>query len=463
MAISGEESPVTRNPPSGIHARKKRCGHPLGSMHKQHHSHAPRISRADVTPELEQSSICESPPKASAKRSKNKRSDTNHKVDKAHAKRAKQDASFDDLLDVSSRSGTSEGEEEDIPNVVRDRAAQRNNRHLRNERLKRTLFVGNLPPGLKKTELRRLFDTVIKQDSASVQSNCRVESVRFRGVVPVTGGTGKLARKRAVIQGEFSAGVSQNMIAYVVLTSTAGIPAGLSLNGHWLQTKPISTDTPTDYQSSGKHIRVDRALRQRPVEQFKQSVFLGNLPFDVQEEEVRTAMSKFGPIANVRLIRDKETGAVKGFGFVQYTDPAAISLAIRSSESVSIRGRPIRVQEWKADTKSGRAEWKPKPPKAVLLHSSPRNPIKRTSEKHSADADSSGKKRKLLQRLRHAGQVKGVTLPSNLRGEQRERYLQKRLIKKRKRQVRRQQQQAQSKPVSVKKSGKVTKKTRIDK
>ncbi|TGZ70589.1 hypothetical protein CRM22_003121 [Opisthorchis felineus] len=462
MAIPGEESPVTRNSPSRIHTKKKRCGYPLGSMHKQHHSHAPRTSGADDTPELQHSSICESLPKASAKRSKNKRSDTNNKVDETSAKRAKKGASFDDLLDVFSRSGTSDGEE-DIPNAVRDRSAQRSNRHLRNERLKRTLFVGNLPPGLKKTELRKLFDSVIKQDSASLQSNCRVESVRFRGVVPVTGGTGKLARKRAVIQGEFSAGVSQNMIAYVVLTSTAGVSAGLSLNGHWLQTKPISTDTPTDYQSSGKHIRVDRALRHRPLEQFKQSVFLGNLPFDVQEEEVRSAMSKFGPIANVRLIRDKETGAVKGFGFVQYTDPAAISLAIRSSESVSVRGRPIRIQEWKAATKSGRAEWKPKPPKAVLLHSSPRNPIKSTSEKHSVDADSGGKKRKLLQRLRHAGQVKGVTLPSNLRGEQRERYLQKRLIKKRKRQIRRQQQQAQSKPVTVKASGKVTKKTRTDK
>ncbi|KAG5451597.1 RNA-binding protein 34 [Clonorchis sinensis] len=459
MAISGEESPIPRYPPSGIHVRKKRCG----SMHKQHHSHVLRISGADGIPELRHSSICESPSTASAKRSKNKEGDTNHKVDKTFAKRAKRDASFDDLLDVSSRSGTSDGEEEDIPNAVRDRSAQRSNRHLRNEHLKRTLFVGNLPPGLKKTELRKLFDSVIKQDSASVQSNCRVESVRFRGVVPVTGGTGKLARKRAVIQGEFSAGVSQNMIAYVVLTSTAGIPAGLSLNGHWLQTKPISTDTPTDYQSSGKHIRVDRALRHRPVEQFKQSVFLGNLPFDVQEEEVRSAMSKFGPIANVRLIRDKETGAVKGFGFVQYTDPAAISLAIRSSESVSVRGRPIRIQEWKAAAKSGRAEWKPKLPKTVLLHSSPKNPIKSTSEKHSVDADSSGKKRKLLQKLRHAGQVKGVTLPSNLRGEQRERYLQKRLIKKRKRQIRRQQQQAQSKPVTVKTSGKVSKKTRTDK
>lgn len=51
--------------------------------------------------------------------------------------------------------------------------------------------------------MEALFNNVMKNNNIS-SSDCRVESVRFRGVIPVTGGTSRLARKRAAITGESS-------------------------------------------------------------------------------------------------------------------------------------------------------------------------------------------------------------------------------------------------------------------
>lgn len=45
---------------------------------------------------------------------------------------------------------------------------------------------------------------------------------------------------------------------------------------------------------------------------------MGNLPFVVSEEEVRTHFSKFGTIQNVRLVRDPKTFIGKGIGFVMF-------------------------------------------------------------------------------------------------------------------------------------------------
>jgi nucleolar protein 12 len=48
-------------------------------------------------------------------------------------------------------------------------------------------------------------------------------------------------------------------------------------------------------------------------------VFVGNLPFDVQDEELYTHFERCGEIEFVRIVRDKKTNIGKGFGYVQFT------------------------------------------------------------------------------------------------------------------------------------------------
>ena len=50
----------------------------------------------------------------------------------------------------------------------------------------------------------------------------------------------------------------------------------------------------------------------------KRSVFVGNLPFDVQDEDLYTHFARCGDIEFVRVVRDKKTNIGKGFGYVQF-------------------------------------------------------------------------------------------------------------------------------------------------
>ncbi|VDO54129.1 unnamed protein product [Schistosoma margrebowiei] len=245
------------------------------------------------------------------------------------------------------------------------RSLQRQNRRLLNERLSRTIFVGNLPLNITKKRVEALFNNVLKNNKIS-SSDCRVESVRFRGVIPVTGGTSRLARKRAAITGE-SSGVSKFRMGYVVLTTKIGVPIVLSLDGCCLNSdgfivnpeesinvigdKTESTNNGSNNNNTNDvyHIRVDKATDNNDKTHCKldNSVFVGNLPFDCNEEEIYSTLSTLGSIKSVRLIRDSQTGAVRGFGYVAYNDPSIIPLAIRSSNTLSIRGRQIRIMECK--------------------------------------------------------------------------------------------------------------------
>ncbi|KAM3178469.1 hypothetical protein ACTXT7_002489 [Hymenolepis weldensis] len=229
------------------------------------------------------------------------------------------------------------------PIMTRER--QRERRKLEKDRSSRTLFVGNLPTWITRKILQRLFNGALR-DAEIDSTKCKVESVRIRGAVPTTGGKSKQALKRAAIRQEFAAGDKHTLIGFVMLTSKEGIPIALKLNGHFLAPKDGFSDT-------GRHIRVDVSNRQKYNNQ--SSIFIGNLPFSVNEEEVRKVFSHFGEIKGVRLIRDRATGAVKGIGFVEFEDPSSVQLAVRQSavnseglQALSIRGRQVRVQAWKS-------------------------------------------------------------------------------------------------------------------
>ena len=47
-------------------------------------------------------------------------------------------------------------------------------------------------------------------------------------------------------------------------------------------------------------------------------MFVGNLPFDVQDEDIYTHFARCGEVEFVRIIRDKKTNIGKGFGYVQF-------------------------------------------------------------------------------------------------------------------------------------------------
>lgn len=72
-------------------------------------------------------------------------------------------------------------------------------------------------------------------------------------------------------------------------------------------------------------------------------LYVGNLPFDVTEEEITALFKEAGEVKSVTLITDKYSGQSKGFGFVEMANQEAMQNALKIFESYTFKDRPIKV------------------------------------------------------------------------------------------------------------------------
>ena len=94
----------------------------------------------------------------------------------------------------------------------------------------------------------------------------------------------------------------------------------------------------------GKHLRVDRAFIDEKTFDRKRSIFLGNLPFDLEDESLWQHFEGCGSIESVRIIRDSKTQHGKGIGYIQFKDTISIGLALKLN-GTQLNNRTIRVKE----------------------------------------------------------------------------------------------------------------------
>lgn len=73
-------------------------------------------------------------------------------------------------------------------------------------------------------------------------------------------------------------------------------------------------------------------------------IYVSNLSFDVQNEDLSTLFSEYGTISSVNIIMDKFTNRSRGFAFVEMPDEDAAK-AINALDGKSVSGRAIRVSE----------------------------------------------------------------------------------------------------------------------
>jgi cold-inducible RNA-binding protein len=77
-------------------------------------------------------------------------------------------------------------------------------------------------------------------------------------------------------------------------------------------------------------------------------LFVGNLPYETTEAEIREHFSAVGSPSYVYLPTDRETGRPRGFAFVEFDDQAQAAEAIRRFNNQSFKGRPLAVNEARA-------------------------------------------------------------------------------------------------------------------
>jgi RNA recognition motif-containing protein len=77
-------------------------------------------------------------------------------------------------------------------------------------------------------------------------------------------------------------------------------------------------------------------------------LFIGNLPQNVTESELRAHFSVVGPISYISLPTDRETGRQRGFAFLEFKDRAQADEAIRCLDNKSFKGNLLSIREARA-------------------------------------------------------------------------------------------------------------------
>ena len=74
-------------------------------------------------------------------------------------------------------------------------------------------------------------------------------------------------------------------------------------------------------------------------------IYVGNFAWETQEDQLRDVFSRFGPITDCIIIRDKVTGRPKGFGFIEFENDNGAAEAINEMNQTVLGGRTINVRE----------------------------------------------------------------------------------------------------------------------
>jgi RNA recognition motif-containing protein len=90
------------------------------------------------------------------------------------------------------------------------------------------------------------------------------------------------------------------------------------------------------------------------------TIFVGNVPWSITEDELHQLFERYGSVASVRLAIDRETGRSRGFGFVEMPDADEAQAAIMGLHGTALEGRLLTVNEARPradDTRPRRSRW----------------------------------------------------------------------------------------------------------
>jgi RNA recognition motif-containing protein len=75
------------------------------------------------------------------------------------------------------------------------------------------------------------------------------------------------------------------------------------------------------------------------------NLYIGNLSYEVTEEDLREAFGAFGELSSVKVIKDNFSGSSRGFGFVEMPNNSEADSAMKALNGEELKGKPIKVSE----------------------------------------------------------------------------------------------------------------------
>ncbi|OQY29823.1 MAG: RNA-binding protein [Candidatus Cloacimonetes bacterium 4572_55] len=82
------------------------------------------------------------------------------------------------------------------------------------------------------------------------------------------------------------------------------------------------------------------------------NIYMGNLSYEVTEEDLRSAIEEFGQIESITIIKDKYSGQSKGFGFVEMSSKSEGQAVIDGLNGRELKGRALNVNEARPRTEN---------------------------------------------------------------------------------------------------------------
>ncbi len=82
------------------------------------------------------------------------------------------------------------------------------------------------------------------------------------------------------------------------------------------------------------------------------NIFVSNLNFKMTEDQLREEFEKYGDVSSAKIIKDRDSGRSKGFGFVEMPETEDANEAIKELNGAEINGRAIVVNEARPKTAS---------------------------------------------------------------------------------------------------------------
>ena len=80
------------------------------------------------------------------------------------------------------------------------------------------------------------------------------------------------------------------------------------------------------------------------------NIYVGNLDYNVTEQELRETFEAYGQVDNVTILRDRDTGQPRGFGFVEMASDEEADKAIAGTNGIQLGARNVNVNEARPKT-----------------------------------------------------------------------------------------------------------------
>ncbi|KAI8352933.1 hypothetical protein BD560DRAFT_408741 [Blakeslea trispora] len=138
--------------------------------------------------------------------------------------------------------------------------------------------------------------------------------------------------------------------AHIDFAEASGKEAAMKLDGSEFMGRTIKVDNANVATPRGKDTNFGPKTK---------TVFVANLAHSLDEDSVRQAFEKFGTIVgDVRLPYNRETGKIRGIGYIEFENEDQAEAAVKGMNGVSIEGRPVRT-DFSGDNDSERVSNRP--------------------------------------------------------------------------------------------------------